>query len=84
MHGDPPEKIAPKVADMRRRREAASAEREAAGGPPLAPMTFGMAAYAVVRDTEAEARAEVQRITNVAPGTPGFANYQDWLRNTQL
>ena len=84
MHGDPPEKVAPKVADMRRRREAAGAAREAAGGAALAPMTYGMAAYAVVRDTEAEARREVERITNVAPGTPGFANYQDWVRNTQL
>jgi FMNH2-dependent dimethyl sulfone monooxygenase len=47
-------------------------------------MEYGMAAYAVVRDTEAEARREVERITNVSPGTPGFGNYQDWVRNTQL
>ena len=43
-----------------------------------------MAAYVVVRDTEAEAQRELERITNVAPGSPGFANYQDWVRNTQL
>jgi FMNH2-dependent dimethyl sulfone monooxygenase len=45
MHGDPVEAIAPKIADMRRRREEA-------GGPP---MPFGMAAYVIVRDSESEA-----------------------------
>lgn len=74
MHGDPPERVAPKVADMQRRREAAG----------LAPMQYGMAAYAIVRDTEAEAQRELERITNVQPGSPGFNNYQDWIANTQL
>src|SRR6185436_34755 len=35
-------------------------------------------------ETEAEARAEVARITNVAEGTPGYGNYADWLAHTQL
>jgi FMNH2-dependent dimethyl sulfone monooxygenase len=74
MHGDPPERIAEKVRDMRTRREATG----------LPPMQYGMAAYAIVRDTEAEAQAEVERITNVQPGSPGYHNYQDWLANTQL
>lgn len=74
MHGDPPDRVAPKVADMQRRREAAG----------LAPMQYGMAAYAIVRDTEAEAQRELERITNVQPGSPGFSNYQDWIANTQL
>jgi FMNH2-dependent dimethyl sulfone monooxygenase len=74
MHGDPPERIAPKVEDMRRRREALG----------LPPMTFGMAAYAIVRPTESEARRELERITNVEPGSPGYRNYQDWIANTQL
>ncbi len=74
MHGDPPERIAPKVEDMRRRREAA-------GGPP---MEFGMAAYAIVRPTEREAQEEVARITNVKPGTRGYQNYQDWIAHTKL
>jgi dimethylsulfone monooxygenase len=74
MHGDPPERVAPKVADMRRRREAT-------GRPP---MTYGMAAYAIVRDTAEEAERERARITNVAPGSPGYGNYQDWLANTKL
>ncbi len=74
MHGDPPGRVAPKVADMQRRREAAG----------LAPMQYGMAAYAIVRDTEAGAQRELERITNVQPGSPGFSNYQDWIANTQL
>ena len=74
MHGDPVERVAPKVADMR-------ARRERAGGRPL---QFGMAAYAIVRDTEAEAQRELERITNVQPGSPGYHNYQDWIGNTQL
>lgn len=80
MHGDPPERIASKIADMRLRREQASE----ALGVDLPPLTFGVAAYAVVRDSEREARAEVERITNVAPGSPGYGNYQDWISNTKL
>lgn len=74
MHGDPPERIAPKIADMRARRESLG----------LPPMTFGMAAYAIVRDTEAEATRELARITNVTAGSPGYYNYQDWIANTKL
>jgi len=37
-----------------------------------------------VRDTEAEAKRELERITNVSPGSPGYHNYQDWIRNTKL
>src|SRR3954453_12644838 len=51
MHGDEVTVIAGKIADMRPRREAA--------GKPA--MTYGMAAYAIVRDTEDEAREEVAR-----------------------
>ena len=92
MHGDPVERIAPKVADMRARRERrhgrgsdgapgveVSALREAAG-----PMEYGMAAYVIVRDTEREAQRELERITNVSVGSPGYHNYHDWLANTQL
>jgi FMNH2-dependent dimethyl sulfone monooxygenase len=46
MHGDPPEIVGKKIADMRRRREAAG----------LPPMTFGIAGYAIVRDSEADAQ----------------------------
>jgi FMNH2-dependent dimethyl sulfone monooxygenase len=74
MHGDPPERIAPKVADMRARREKTG----------LAPMEYGMAAYVIVRKDEREAARELERITNVTEGSPGYNNYQDWLANTQL
>ncbi len=74
MHGDEPEVIAAKIADMTRRREAA--------GKPA--MTYGMAAYAIVRDTEEEARAEVERITTLDPNAPGFGNFDQWLSGTQL
>ena len=74
MHGDPPERIVPKVADIQQRRAAVG----------LAPMECGMAAYAIVRSTEAAAQRELERITNVTEGSPGYNNYQDWITNTQL
>ena len=80
MHGDPPERIAPKIADMRRRREEASE----ALGIELAPMQFGVAAYAIVRDSEHEVKEEIDRITNVAVGSPGYHNYREWISNTKL
>jgi dimethylsulfone monooxygenase len=74
MHGDPPERVADKISDMRRRRDATG----------LPPMTFGVAGYAIVRETEQEAQREIDRITNVQAGSPGYGNYRDWLANTQL
>jgi dimethylsulfone monooxygenase len=74
MHGDPPENVGAKIADMR--------ERRAATG--LVPMKYGMAAYAIVRETEREAKEEVKRITNVQQSAAGYANYQQWLAGTQL
>src|SRR5438876_3221329 len=59
MHGDPPERVAPKIADLSTRREALG----------LPPMRFGVAAYTIVRDTVAEAQRELERITNVSPGS---------------
>ncbi|MDB4947709.1 MAG: monooxygenase [Gemmatimonadetes bacterium] len=73
-HGDPPATIAAKVADLRARRERLE----------LPPLSFGAAGYAVVRSTEAEAKREVGRITDVNASAKGFANYQDWIGNTQL
>ncbi|MFI5238724.1 MAG: LLM class flavin-dependent oxidoreductase [Gemmatimonadales bacterium] len=80
MHGDPPERIAPKIAEMRRARDRASE----ALGVEFRPLQFGVAGYAIVRDTEADARDEIARITAVAPGTPGYGNYADWITNTKL
>jgi FMNH2-dependent dimethyl sulfone monooxygenase len=75
MHGDPPERVREKVADLRGRRG-----RHA----DLAPMKFGVAGYAIVRETEREAQDEVRRITDVKQSAAGYANYQQWLAGTQL
>ena len=80
MHGDPPERIAPKIADMRRRREEASH----ALGVELPPLQFGVAGYTIVRESDREVKREIDRITNVSAGTPGYGNYQDWIANTKL
>ncbi len=74
MHGDPPDRIAAKVADMRARREALA----------LPPMIYGVAGYVVCRATEAAARREIARITDVRQSAAGYANYEQWLANTQL
>jgi FMNH2-dependent dimethyl sulfone monooxygenase len=74
MHGDAPEHIASKIADMRERRERFG----------LPPMIYGVAGYAIVRDSEAEAQREVDRITDVKQNASGYANYQQWLQGTQL
>lgn len=73
-HGDPPEVLAPKFADMAARRAATGQD----------PLKFGVAGFAVVRETESAARAEVARITDVKQSARGYANYQDWIGNTQL
>jgi len=74
MHGDPPNKIREKIRDLSERREKWG----------LPPMQFGVAAYAIVRDSEEEARHELARITNVKQNAAGYENYQQWLANTQL
>lgn len=74
MHGDPPEKIGERIRDMRTRREANG----------LPPLKFGVAAYSIVRDTEQEALAEKERITDVRSSAAGYHNYQQWLAGTQL
>jgi dimethylsulfone monooxygenase len=74
MHGDAPEVIRGRIEDMRARRERFG----------LPPMQFGVAGYAIVRETEQEAQREVARITDVKQNARGYANYQQWLQGTQL
>jgi len=74
MHGDPPDRIAAKVADMRARREALALE----------PMTYGVAGYVVCRATEGAVQREIARITDVRQSAAGYANYEQWIANTQL
>jgi FMNH2-dependent dimethyl sulfone monooxygenase len=74
MHGDPPDRVAAKVADLRERRSKYQRP----------PMKFGVAGYAIVRETEKEAQDELRRITDVQQSAAGYANYQQWLAGTKL
>jgi FMNH2-dependent dimethyl sulfone monooxygenase len=75
MHGDPVSAIGPKIADMEGRRARAGKPR----------MNYGMAAFAIVRDSEAEAKKELARITQMPAEPPrGFANFEQWLSGTEL
>jgi dimethylsulfone monooxygenase len=74
MHGDTPARVGEKVADMEERRR----------GLGLPAMRYGVAGYTIVRSDAAEVAREIARITNVAPESPGYHNYQDWIANTQL
>lgn len=74
MHGDDPKNIQARIEDLKERRIKKG----------LPPMKFGVAAFSIIRDSEAEVRKEMQRITDVRPGTPGYDNYQQWLSGTKL
>jgi FMNH2-dependent dimethyl sulfone monooxygenase len=74
MHGDSPEVIGKRIADMKARRERLG----------LPPMKFGVAAYSVIRDSKQEVQAEISRITDVKSSSAGYKNYQQWLAGTQL
>jgi FMNH2-dependent dimethyl sulfone monooxygenase len=75
LHGGTVEEVAEKVADLnaRRRRIVGSDFRE-----------FGMAAYVIVRDTEEEAQAELERITTIDPDSPGYASFESFREHSQL
>ena len=78
MHGDDPRTIAAKVDDMKARR---------AQHPELPPMIFGVTGYCIVRDSQAEAEGEVERITaapNQATSPAGFANFGQWTTGSKL
>ena len=74
MHGDSPELIGKRIADLRARRERKG----------LPPMTFGVAAYNIIRNSDGEVKKELDRITNVQEGSAGYQNYQQWLSGTQM
>ncbi|MBA3883831.1 MAG: LLM class flavin-dependent oxidoreductase, partial [Chthoniobacterales bacterium] len=74
MHGDPPSRIREKIADMSERRERKGLPR----------MKYGVAAFSIVRDTEREAKRELERITDVKQSAAGYDNYQQWLAGTNL
>ena len=74
MHGDSPARVGQKIADMRERRERAG----------LPPLVFGVAGYAIVRETSEAARREVIRITDVQQSAAGYKNYQQWVTGSKL
>jgi dimethylsulfone monooxygenase len=74
MHGDEPARVRDRITDMSERREQLG----------LPPLKFGLAAYAIVRQTQEEARTELARITNVNQSAAGYDNYQQWLAGTRL
>ena len=74
MHGDEPARVKEKIDDMKRRREEVG----------LPPMIFGVAGYTIVRNSDAEVKREIERITDVKQSAAGYGNYQDWLANTKL
>ena len=74
MHGDAPDVIAKRINDVKERREKLD----------LPPMKYGVAAYSIIRNNEAEVKKEIERITNVQASSAGYKNYQQWLNGTQL
>ncbi len=76
MHGDSPEVVGRKIADMRQRRELLR--------PSSPPLRFGVAGYVICRDSESEARSELARITDVHATSAGYSNYHQWLSGTKL
>jgi FMNH2-dependent dimethyl sulfone monooxygenase len=78
MHGDNPNTIATKITDMKQRR---------ALHPHLPELIFGVTGYCIVRDSEAEANREVDRITaqpDAAQSPAGYANFQQWITGSKL
>ncbi len=70
MHGDAPDVIAAKIADM-----DARSDRD---------FSYGVSGYVVVRDTEQEAQAELARILDVQSSPEAYASYQDFVAGSQL
>ncbi|MGA1837970.1 LLM class flavin-dependent oxidoreductase [Herbiconiux sp. 11R-BC] len=75
LHGGTVAEAREKVADLNERRTRLA-------GAPFGE--FGMAAYVIVRDTEAEAQRELERITAVDPSSPGYASFEEFRANSRL
>lgn len=74
-HGGTVDELREKVADV-------NARRVRAQGAPFD--SIGMSAYVIIRDTEAEARAELDRITTITPDSPGYASFEEFTRHSNL
>ncbi|GAA2237134.1 LLM class flavin-dependent oxidoreductase [Herbiconiux moechotypicola] len=75
LHGGTVDEVRAKVADLDERRLRRHGEGFA---------EFGMAAYVIVRDTEREAKRELERITTVDPASPGYASFEEFRANSRL
>ncbi len=75
MHGGTLDEVRATVTDM-------NARSERLHGRPVAE--FGMPGYVIVRDTEAEAQRELERITTVDPHSPGYASFEEFQRHSKL
>jgi FMNH2-dependent dimethyl sulfone monooxygenase len=69
------------VDELRAKIDGMRSQRASAGSEPFE--AFGMAAYAIVRDTEEEAQAELARVTDVSSGA-AYESYQDFIRQSHL
>nr|WP_103020439.1 LLM class flavin-dependent oxidoreductase [Salinibacter altiplanensis] len=76
MHGGTVDKIAGDIDDLR--------ERRAEMGHDPDEMKFGMAAYMICRESEQEAREELDRITTVDHEAEGFDSYDDFVEHSEL
>lgn len=74
MHGDAPEVIAAKVAEL----------TELRGATGLPPLLFGVSGYVICRDTDAQRDAELERILNVRASPQAYASYRDFIEGSQL
>jgi FMNH2-dependent dimethyl sulfone monooxygenase len=74
MHGGTVDEIRTKIEDMKERRQRSNQADF---------QSFGMAAYVICRDTEEEAQAELERITDVKESS-GYAGYSDFVTKSQL
>jgi FMNH2-dependent dimethyl sulfone monooxygenase len=75
LHGGTVDEVSEKVQDLDERRLRLHGERFG---------EFGMAAYVIVRDTEAEAQKELERITDVDPNSPGYASFEEFRAHSKL
>lgn len=75
MHGGTVEEIQEKVSGI----NALRAEKN-----KPAFEEFAMSAYVIVRDTEAEAQRELERITTIDPDSPGYASFEEFTANSAL
>lgn len=75
MHGGTLDEVRANVADITERSLRIH-------GRPL--REIGMPAYVIVRDTEAEAQRELDRITAVDENSPGYASFEQFRQNSDL